>query len=275
LVTHNLTGCGFGTPSAIQRAGIRWLHVLHDVQLFQPSGRLRARRRFTLWQRWWAGLRKAVLGRPDLVLSPTRWLLDEHTRRGFFRDAAREILPNPAPPFVRVSREPRRPLRLLFVGTVSAEKGAVFLRRLVKTLFVPFELAIVGEGKMLVRLRGAGRFIVAHGALPKSHVLERMKEADILLMPSQIAENQPTVILEAASVGLPVIASDVGGIPETLGTAGIVCPRNQLDAWHTALNRLQDWEFYQDQVKRMEALARAHEPAAYAQRFLSLLVSKR
>lgn len=34
LLTHNLTGCGFATPRLIQRRGIRWIHFLHDVQLF-------------------------------------------------------------------------------------------------------------------------------------------------------------------------------------------------------------------------------------------------
>jgi hypothetical protein len=40
LLTHNLTGCGFGTPQKIRERGVRWVHILHDVQLFEPSGRM-------------------------------------------------------------------------------------------------------------------------------------------------------------------------------------------------------------------------------------------
>jgi glycosyltransferase involved in cell wall biosynthesis len=45
IMTHNLTGCGFGTASYLQSRGIRWIHTLHDVQLFEPSGQKRADRK--------------------------------------------------------------------------------------------------------------------------------------------------------------------------------------------------------------------------------------
>jgi glycosyltransferase involved in cell wall biosynthesis len=96
LLTHNMTGCGFGTAAAIRSRGYVWAHFLHDVQLFEPSGRLTTER-VTTWQRYWSFLRRLAFGAPDLVISPTRWLADEHKRRGFFFDSTIEILPNPSP----------------------------------------------------------------------------------------------------------------------------------------------------------------------------------
>ena len=45
---------------------------------------------------------------------------------------------------------------------------------------------------------------------------ELMCRAKCLVVPSLCYENQPTVIIEAQQNGLPVIASDIGGIPEIL-----------------------------------------------------------
>ncbi|MDP3793692.1 MAG: glycosyltransferase, partial [Candidatus Uhrbacteria bacterium] len=104
LVTHNLTGCGFGSPSAIQSREVRWIHVLHDVQLFEPSGKVYDAMRITFWQRLWSCLRRRYFGTPNLVLSPTQWLMIEHQRRGFFLHTQTEVLPNPAPPVEFVSR---------------------------------------------------------------------------------------------------------------------------------------------------------------------------
>ena len=46
----------------------------------------------------------------------------------------------------------------------------------------------------------------------------------IVLLPSLWWENQPLTAIEAMINGIPVIGSDRGGIPETLGHAGLVLP---------------------------------------------------
>jgi glycosyltransferase involved in cell wall biosynthesis len=57
----------------------------------------------------------------------------------------------------------------------------------------------------------------------------------VCLMPSLWWENQPLVAVEAMTNGIPVIASDRGGTPETLGRAGIVLA---LPGWMTAKTRV-------------------------------------
>ena len=63
-----------------------------------------------------------------------------------------------------------------------------------------------------LRLDGAVGFLGlrGHGA-----VAELMRGADLLVLPS-LAENLPTVVLEAHACGLPVVATDVGGTREAL-----------------------------------------------------------
>ena len=58
-------------------------------------------------------------------------------------------------------------------------------------------------------------------------VVDLMEQSDILVLPS-VYDIFPTVILEAMSGGLPVIATDVGGVPEMVrpGTGILVPPEN-------------------------------------------------
>lgn len=267
LLTHNLTGCGFATPKRVQSDGIRWTHVLHDVQLFEPSGRLRTPERFSFWQKVWSRLRQMALGEPDFVISPTEWLFLQHRRRGFFRKAKSIVLPNPGRDTEFVMRLPKTPLRLLFVGQLYSEKGLGLLRQISERLRIPFELHIIGEGQEGRSVRGLPH-TVFHGKKDRESTIEFMKESDILLVPSQIAENQPTVILEAASVGLPVIASDIGGIRETLHGAGILCAPEQVDDWLEAISNLSDPRAHREHASGMYDLAVRYAPARHLERLL-------
>ncbi len=58
--------------------------------------------------------------------------------------------------------------------------------------------------------------LVYLGARPHDEVAGYMSAADVLVLPSH-REGLPTVLVEAGSLGLPVIASAVGGIPALLG----------------------------------------------------------
>ena len=249
LITHNLTGCGFGSPSFVQRQGVRWVHVLHDVQLFEPSGKLADAKNITAWQKLWSWMRRKCFGKPNLTISPTAWLLEQHERRGFFADAKTQVLPNPAPEVAFAMRAPTDALLLLLVGDTK-EKGR--------------DLALALAERSTHRLE-----IAANAS--QAQVMDAMRQADILLLPSQIVENQPTVLLEAASVGLPVIASDVGGVRETMNGAGILVPKDDLQGWVEAIQFLTDPDHYRDQTTKMYELAKAHDPQEYARRFTALI----
>jgi len=292
LISHNLTGCGFATPRRIRKlrvsrstparhsfsegglpVTIRWFHVLHDVQLFEPSGRLPNARRFTSGQRIWSALRGRALGKPDLIISPTQWLLDQHRRRGFFKAVPSAVLPNPGPSVQSVERVPSDPIRLLFVGRLSPDKGAGLLADLIGYLAIPFELTLIGSGPLRFAFEHDKR-IKLLDFMPRDRVRQQMIEADVLLVPSMIEENQPTVILEAASVGLPVVASDKGGIKETLRSRGYICSTKDLQAWIRAIDALRDPKTYQQQTEAMLELAEEHDASVYGQRLLPLLTKE-
>jgi glycosyltransferase involved in cell wall biosynthesis len=66
--------------------------------------------------------------------------------------------------------------------------------------------------------------------------------SDALVLPSLANECLPFAILEAMSAGLPVVGTDVAGIPEEIadGETGYVVPPGDADALAAAIGRLAD-----------------------------------
>jgi glycosyltransferase involved in cell wall biosynthesis len=107
------------------------------------------------------------------------------------------------------------------------------------------QLAVVGEGPDLDELsEQARRLGVAHAVHfvgPTSDPLGALRAIDIFAHPSW-AEAFPYVILEAMALGLPVVASDVGGIGEAIssGESGLLVPARDERALAGALAELLD-----------------------------------
>ena len=90
------------------------------------------------------------------------------------------------------------------------------------------------------------------------------RQTRVALLPSLWWENQPLVAIEAMINGIPVIGSNGGGIPETLGAAGICLPlperltpatrivpmAEEVEPWVQAVFRLwDDRAFYEEQSR--------------------------
>lgn len=231
LMTHNLTGCGLGTATHIQARGTCWIHTLHDVQLFEPSGKMRGDRAQYFfeyaWRCCWAMLRRFSFGVPNVLVSPSGWLLHMHEHYGF-KGKKMIILPNPVDVNVdNLSHTLHQPSTLVYVGRLSKDKGidifADVCRHLIRNGAVN-RVLIAGDGpdRSLLTVDGA---IDVRGAVSNEEAHSMIAEADLLIAPSRLAENQPTVILEAMSEGTPVIASDTAGARELLaGTNASLIP---------------------------------------------------
>lgn len=146
------------------------------------------------------------------------------------------------------------PMRIMFVGRVIPEKGADVLIR-AAAHFDPTEVEIVivgSEGfdsearlsryeRDLRELAGRGRVPVAFQPFVDRRALpELLRSADVLVVPSRWAEPSGLTVGEGLATGLPVVASRVGGIPEVLGSAGLLVAPNDVDDLHSALRRLMD-----------------------------------
>jgi len=225
IISHNLMGLGFMTPLAIRHLGLEHEHWLHDIQLLHPSGLMfwgREKRVDSLAARLYQTATRSFFASPARVVSPSNWLLNEHKKRQFFCKSEKVITsPSQLLPLARPERKmPSAAKNYLFVGQIETHKGILFLIDVFKKLRDPsIRLIIVGDGSRLREAENASALdsrILFRGRLSAAETKKAMSEADWLIVPSLCYENSPTVIREAQAVGLPVIATNLGGIPEMI-----------------------------------------------------------
>ncbi len=141
-----------------------------------------------------------------------------------------------------------RPFRILSVGRLEWKKGYEYGLQAVNALAekgVECEYRIVGQGEYLEALTFArhqlgleGR-VDFTGACSQGEIRNEMIWADVLLH-SAISEGFCNAVLEAQSMGLPVVCSDAGGLPENIvhGSTGFVVPRRSAAKLADQLERL-------------------------------------
>jgi glycosyltransferase involved in cell wall biosynthesis len=133
---------------------------------------------------------------------------------------------------------------VLFAGRLSIEKGVDTLIR--ASALVPFlPVKIAGKGPDEERLKHLARTIGAVnvsflGFVAPSELNGIRAKADAVINSSIWYENSPLTVLEAMGQGIPVIASNIGGVPELIenGEEGWLVPPKDVDAWAEALRVL-------------------------------------
>lgn len=89
------------------------------------------------------------------------------------------------------------------------------------------------------------------------------RRTKILLVPSQWQESFGRVVIEAMHNGIPVIASDIGGLPEACGGAGLLIDDyDQAEAWVQSLEKLHDPETYHELATQGEERAARYQSRA-------------
>ena len=103
----------------------------------------------------------------------------------------------------------------LFVGSLVPEKGVRELLDALGRLSQQGVLGVfVGDGPLRSEIVASGRATCV-GSQQHERVSAFMRACDVFVLPSH-SEGMPTVLIEAGAVGLPVVATPVGGIPELL-----------------------------------------------------------
>lgn len=149
--------------------------------------------------------------------------------------------------------------RLLCVAAVSPRKGQDLLVGALENDLAGLDWQCVFAGAIIKPVPYADPRLRFKGALHGAALDEAYGEADLLVLPSR-AETYGMVVTEALARGIPVLATDVGGVPEALGTApdgalpGILIPPDDRPALAAAL---RSWFTDGALRDRLRAAARA------------------
>ena len=137
------------------------------------------------------------------------------------------------PPIEKLPRT--GPLRLAFIGRFDRQKGIDILLDTLRRFPLPqVEFEIVGAnvvGEDPVEPSELPSNLRFHGWLPRAQTLELLNSVDALVMPSRW-DAAPIVAIEAMRAGVPVIASNRGGLPEIVkdGVGGHIFDLADADA---------------------------------------------
>jgi glycosyltransferase involved in cell wall biosynthesis len=141
-----------------------------------------------------------------------------------------------------------RPFSFGYFGRLEREKGLDGLvDALARLKSSGWRLDIYGTGRDRRRIErrvaaaGLQERVIFLGALAPEAVRSRMVEYQALVLPS-LQEGWPYVILDAMSLGVPVVASAVGGVSEMIrdGEDGLLVPPANPEALANALRRMYD-----------------------------------
>jgi len=232
---HNTKGF-IGCPIAVK--GSVNLYTAHDFysicprsNLLRPGTKVCEKPRFCQlcllrWKKppqlWRVGGRRVFRLPPDLTtLAPSDYLAGRlaeegirvnHTLRNFVPDKRRLI----------ASRKERT--TILFLGVLEVLKGPhILLEAFANTRDKQgFDLRIIGEGSLKKELvkrvakLGLDDRVKLPGFVPLADLSSTLKETAFLVIPTVAYENSPLAAMEAFSMGIPVIGSDLGGLPEIL-----------------------------------------------------------
>src|SRR5690606_25340670 len=154
----------------------------------------------------------------------------------------------------QLANHPNTPLNIVCIGTLHEVKGQTHLLsacRILRDHGLSFTCTLIGDGPDLDALQAQvqrdGLEAYVHFAGRKTHaeVAAALREADVVVAPSVPSsdgrrEGIPVALMEAMGSGVPVVASDLSGIPELVidEETGLLTPPGDAGAIAAALERL-------------------------------------
>lgn len=179
--------------------------------------------------------------------------------------------------FSEISKEDHDGTVFVNVARFNAIKNQAFLIKAfarVHAINKNTSLLLAGDGelleeaKRLVQELACSDCIAFLGNIDNVH--ELFSKSDVFVLPS-LSEGMPISLLEAEASGMPVIASDVGGIPDVIDTNGFLIPVNNENALIKAMQSLVDNRDLRNQMgKRSQEIASQYSSEKIAKEYEAL-----
>ena len=221
---------------------VSWLgrHFGHRIIMTVHGGAMpEFMSRFPDWTR-------RVMSRADIVVAPSPFMSRALSRHGFQARTVPNVIELSAHPYRR--RAVVRP-HMLWMRSFHAVYNPLMAIRVVECLsrrLPNASLVMAGQNKglegaarELAEQLGVNRSVRFAGFLDAARKAAEGNLADIFVNTNQV-DNMPVAILEAWAMGLPVVSTAVGGVPDlvTDGETGLLVPDGDVEAMAAAITRL-------------------------------------
>lgn len=186
----------------------------------------------------------SLMRRIDAFVALSESTRDVYRSRGF--EASRiELVPNMIDPSFEVPDAPREGsgYTLLYVGSLTANKGVRYLVEAMADLPDDVRLRVAGDGELrstLQRLamdRSVDDRVEFLGWVDYERVGTLYASADLFVHPGVWPEPMNRTVLEAMQAGLPVVCTDIGGPPEVMQHYELLCPPGDANVLAGAIER--------------------------------------
>lgn len=148
--------------------------------------------------------------------------------------------------------------KLVFLSRVERMKGIFTLIEAMKILGNDYQLKIYGPLNGIEPEELQGENYSYHGSVEAALVPQKLAENDVLILPTKWgAEGYPGVIIEAYGVGVPVISTPMGAIPEIVsdGKTGFFTPVDDAQALADTIRRFNQDNYPQYADNALKAFA--------------------
>lgn len=218
---HAFTPTPLLSISVAKKLGIPTVLTNHSISLFYDS---------SIWMpiSYMLFPYRIYINKADRIIAVSRAAAD--FIKHFAGEGKITVVPNMVDEFFfdgdsRKIRENGDSPAILYVGRLSHRKGlhvlVTAMRRVVKEI-PDARLLVVGDGhmkefiKLLAKAFGLERNVSLMGFVPKKHLKIIYRASDVFVLPSLYGESFGIVILEAMASGVPVVATDTGGVREVV-----------------------------------------------------------
>jgi len=220
-------------------------------------------------------LLRRAMKRIDAFVALSRAIQDIYRANGF-ADERIEHVPNMVDSDFEVpAGSDSKGRQLLYVGTLTENKGVRYLVEALSQLPEEYRLRVVGEGDRSDALRdrtaelGVDDRTEFSGWVPYERIGEVYADADVFVHPGIWPEPLNRTVLEAMQAGIPVVCTDVGGPPEVVPDEELLCEPGDPEALAAAIHRTHDVDGDVGERNRRYVLEN-HAPSVVVPRLVDL-----
>ena len=165
---------------------------------------------------------------------------------------------------------------IVYAGRLSYGKGAGFLFEAAKLVIKKepsIKFVFVGDGKLLRNISNKkySNQVFCLGRKGHDFILSLVEKSYLAVVPSIFFEGFPRMAIESVSLGIPVIGTKVGGIPEAIGPAGDLIEPGDVNPFSNAILKIcQDEKFYQKLKAKTKNQAEKFRPEIIAEKVLKI-----